>query len=100
MNQQYSNIQYANSGARTGMIVLIVIIVAIILLTAVLGFFINDEGDKYIKNENPLCLTASCSATSNACGTIPFIYDENSKTYICKTSLFTDTSPNVNIAPT
>ncbi len=93
------NVQYVNSGIRTGLIIIIVIIVAIILLTGILGFIIYDEGSKYIEKENPLCLTASCAEASNACGTIPFIYDENSKTFICKTSLFTDSSPNVNISP-
>ena len=73
-------------------------IVSIILVAGiVVAILFYNQYHNITTKESPLCLTGSCANTSQGCGTIPFKVQQDGS-LICKTSLFSGTTPNVSVS--
>jgi len=73
-------------------------ITAIILITGIIvAILFYNQYHTITTKESPLCLTGSCSKISQGCGTIPFKVQQDGS-LICKTSLFSETTPNVSFS--
>lgn len=79
------------------LVILAVVLSIILLLGIVLSVVFYNEYHNIRTKESPLCLTGTCSNTSQGCGTIPFKVQSDGS-LLCKTSLFTQTTPNVNMS--
>lgn len=73
-------------------------ITAIILVAGlIVAILFYNQYHNITTKESPLCLTGSCSSVSQGCGTTPFKVQQDGS-LVCKTSLFTQTTPNVSVS--
>jgi hypothetical protein len=78
------------------LVILAVVLSIILILGIALSIIFYNEYHNIRTKESPLCLTGSCNFTSQGCGTIPFKIQSDGS-LLCKTSLTTQTSPNVSV---
>lgn len=76
--------------------VFMIILIVVCVIGVVLFIIFYLQYRNIVDNESKLCLTGSCAAESNNCGTLPFRLDDDGAITCKPPSIFTGQIPNTN----